>query len=76
MWVRVPERTQGQGYIGGERDRIIARARAMARRLGLDAMSDEALYDSVVQKRASLNRDAARALAANRGARAARRRAL
>jgi hypothetical protein len=53
-------------YLGGERDRIIARARAMARRLGLDAMSDDALYDSVVQKRASLNRDEARVLAANR----------
>jgi hypothetical protein len=29
-------------------------------------MSDDALYDSVVQKRASLNRDEARVLAANR----------
>ena len=55
-------------YLGGERDRVIARARSMARRLGLDAMSDDALYDSVVQKRASLNRDAARSLAANRAA--------
>ena len=59
--VRVSHTASGHG----ERERIIARARAMARGLGLDDMSDEALYDTVVQKRASLNRDAAAALTAS-----------
>ena len=52
-------------YLAGDRARIIARARAMAQRLGLD-MSDDALYDAVQHKRASLNRVAVSALATNR----------
>ena len=52
-------------YLAGDRARIIARARAMAQRLGLD-MSDDALYDAVQHNRASLNRVAVSALATNR----------
>ena len=38
-------------YLGWtERDRIVERARAMASKLGLKDMSDDALYDALVQK--------------------------
>jgi hypothetical protein len=56
----------------GDRARIIARARAVARRLGLDAhMSDEALYEALHEKRARRSPDSARLLAANRALHAA-----
>jgi hypothetical protein len=56
----------------GDRARIVARARAVARRLGLDAhMSDDALYEALYEKRARRSPDNARLLAANRALHAA-----
>jgi hypothetical protein len=56
----------------GDRARIIARARTVARRLGLHAhMSDDSLYEALHEKRARRSPDNARLLAANRAMHAA-----
>ena len=58
--------------VHGGRQRIISRARAVARRLGLaQHMSDDALYEALYNKRERRNPDNARRLALNRAVHAA-----